>query len=131
MSEIVNVTALQKAINAWHGAAPDWVIALAEEASRTSMAYAARRIGYSTSVVSAVIANKYKGDLGAVEGHIRGALLGDEVDCPVLGDIRKDKCMEEQAKPHFGTSAIRTRLYHACRNGCVHSRIKGPDHAPR
>jgi len=130
MSEPVNVTASQKAHAAWDSAPPDWVRVLAEEAARSSMGAVAKRIGYSTGVVSAVIANKYKGDLGAVEARVRGALLSEEVECPVLGAVRKDRCADEQKKNFAGTSAIRTRVYNACRSGCVHSRLtKGGSHA--
>lgn len=131
MSASVNVTASEKAAAAWAGAAmPDWVRVLAEEAGRSSMGAVARRIGYSTGVVSAVIANKYKGDLGSVEARVRGALLSEEVECPVLGAVRKDRCVDEQKKNFTGTSALRTRLFNACRGGCVHSRLtKGASHA--
>lgn len=130
MSASVNVTASQKAAVAWNGAAPDWVGVLADEASRTSMGEAAKRIGYSTGVVSAVIANKYKGDLSSVEARVRGALLSEEVECPVMGDVRKDRCADEQKKNFTGTSALRTRIFNACRSGCIHSRLtKGASHA--
>ena len=130
MSASVNVTASAKADAAWANAAPDWVRVLAEEASRTSMISTARRIGYSTGVVSAVIANKYKGDLASVEARVRGALLSEEVECPVLGAVRKDRCADEQKKAFTGTSALRTRIYNACRSGCIHSRLnKGAGHA--
>jgi hypothetical protein len=130
MSDPVNVTALQKAQTAWRDALPDWVRVLAEEAARASMGAVAKRIGYSTGVVSAVIANKYRGDLGAVEARVRGALLSEEVECPVLGPLLKNRCLDEQKKAFTGTSALRTRIYNACRNGCVHSRLtKGGSHA--
>jgi hypothetical protein len=130
MSDPVNVTALQKAEAAWSGKLPDWVRVLAEEAARASMGAVAKRIGYSTPVVSAVIANKYKGDVGAVEARVRGALISEEVECPVLGAVRKDRCADEQKKNFTGTSALRTRIFNACRSGCVHSRLtKGGSHA--
>jgi hypothetical protein len=116
---------IENARVAWGGSPPEWVDALAQEAARTTMTAAAKRIGYSVSAVSGVLANKYRGDLAAVEGSARGALLGDEVDCPVLGEVRRDRCHAEQKKNHTGTSALRTRLFHACRSGCPHSRLKG------
>ena len=106
----------------WGAAAPDWIMALAAEADRHTATKAASRIGYSTGAVSSVIRNTYKGNLEAVAENVKGALLGHSVECPVLGEIRKDQCNAEQKKSFTGTSAIRTRLYNACRGGCMHSR---------
>ena len=107
----------------WGSSAPDWVVVLAEEADRTSATAAARRIGYTGGVLSAVFRNAYKGDVRSVAGKVKGALLGHTVECPVLGEVRRDRCLDEQKKTFTGTSALRTRLYHACRSGCVHSRL--------
>jgi hypothetical protein len=127
MSAPVNVNA-QRAAQAWDSPSeivPDWVAVLADECDRTSQREVAKRVGYSASVIAQVITRTYAGSYPAVEARVRGALMGEEVECPVLGAVRKDRCMEEQRKGHTGSSAIRTRLYHACRGGCVHSRIKG------
>lgn len=119
------LTAFDRAVLAWHGDAPDWVLALAEKVDETNGSVAGRLISYSAAVVSQAISNSYKGDLRTVEARVRGALLGDEVLCPVAGEIRRDRCLSEQKKTHTGTSAQRTRLFHACRSGCLHSRLKG------
>jgi hypothetical protein len=111
----------------WGDALPDWVVTLAEEATRTNGVAAAKRLGYSPAVVTQVINATYKGDLGAVEQKVRGALMGIEVDCPILGEIGRDRCLDEQGKKFRGTSAIRTRLYNACRGGCGHSRLKNAE----
>ena len=110
----------------WQGA-PEWVMQLAAEADRTTLTAAAARIGYSVGLVSQVIRAKYPGDLEKVEIAVRGALMGETVGCPVLGEIGRDRCLHEQGMPRAATSAIRARLYHACRSGCPHSRIKGGD----
>ncbi len=119
------LSASDKAILAWNGLAPDWIMALAEKVDQLSGREAAKLIGYSEAVVSQVVANSYNGDLRSVEGKVRGALLGDEVECPVAGDIRRDRCLSEQKKNFIGTSAQRTLLFQACRSGCPHSRLKG------
>lgn len=110
---------------AWGSPVPDWVEALAAEALRTTGAAAAKRIGYSGAVVSQVLRRSYPGDLAAVEERVRGAFMGAVVDCPVLGEIGRDRCLREQDMPCTGASAMRMRLYHACRSGCPHSRLKG------
>ncbi len=116
---------VDNAIQAWGALPPDWIMALAEDANRTSGTEAAQRIGYSSAVVTSVINNNYRGAMKTVEARVRGALLAEEVDCPIIGAIRRDRCMDEQKKSHIGSSAQRTRLYHACRSGCAHSRLKG------
>lgn len=135
MSASVNVTARRPApprevaAESWGSPMPDWVLALVGEVERTSGVKAAARIGYSASVVSSVLRRAYLGDLGKVEAAIRGALMGETVECPVLGEISRDRCLREQDMPRMATSAIRMRLWAACRDGCPHSRIRGGDDA--
>jgi hypothetical protein len=114
---------LANAREGWGDALPDWVEILAAEADRSSGAKVAQRLGYSPAVVSDVIRGKYKGAIGAVEQKVRGAFMGAVVVCPVLDEIGRDRCLDEQKKKFSGTSAIRTRLFNACRHGCVHSRL--------
>lgn len=115
---------LANAREAYGEALPEWVEALAIEANRTTGAAAGRRIGYSGSVVTSVCKATYAGDIGAVEAKVRGALMGATLECPVLGEIGRDRCLDEQKKRHVATSAVRTALFHACRSGCQHSRLK-------
>ena len=109
---------------AWGGDPPDWIVVLAAECARADATSVARRLGYTVAVVSAVVRNKYPGAMAKVEGRIRGAYMGALVDCPVLGEIERDRCLDEQRLKHFGTSAMRTRIYRACRGGCPHSHLK-------
>jgi len=118
---------IEKASNAWSGDMPVWVRELALEANRTTQAKAAKKIGYSSAVLSHVFANNYPGDLASVEAKVRGALMGETVVCPVVGEIGRDRCLNEQAMPHTGASSIRARLYRACRSGCENSRHKSED----
>ncbi len=123
MSHPVNVTARAKARSAWGEALPDWVDVLAEECDRHSGVVIAKRINYSGAVVSAVLAGKYKGDIGKVEAKVRGALMGEIVHCPVLDEITKDRCIAEQGRKFAATSSTRAKLFRACRAGCPHSRL--------
>jgi len=116
-----------KARAAWGETLPDWVLELAEFASKTSGAQAAKKIGYSGAVVTHVIGNKYTGDLVRVADKVRGALMGVEVTCPVYGAIGRDRCLDNQKLPFAATNALRARCFHACRGGCPHSRINGAE----
>lgn len=101
---------------------PDWVMILAETCDATSRAKVAARLGYSPGVVSQVLNGSYKGDLARVEGVVRGALLAETVMCPVVDEIARDVCLENQKRTPPFTSAMRARLYRACRGGCPHYR---------
>jgi hypothetical protein len=113
-----------KARAAYGDALPDWVEELAVEATNTSQVLAAKKIGYSSSLLSHVFAATYSGDIGRVEAKVRGALMGATVICPILGEIGRNVCLDEQKKPRSATSSVRSKLYRACRSGCPHSRIK-------
>ncbi|MAA97797.1 MAG: transcriptional regulator [Stappia sp.] len=125
----VILSMVDKARVAWGGSAPDWVRELAGLADREGLSGAAVRIGYSPATTSQVINGKYRGDLCKVEERVRGALMGLSVDCPVLGDLSRDQCLNWQKKPYAPTSAHRVRMHRACRANCPHSRIKGGDDA--
>ena len=112
-----------KAHDCWGETVPDWILALASEANASSQTEVAKRIGYSGSLVSSVIKGTYTGDLEGVEEAVRGAFMGYAVDCPVLGEIPKTRCLKEQKMPLTAASSLRTRLYQACRDGCPHSRL--------
>lgn len=117
-----------KATLAW-GEPPDWVLALAEECNGSTQSAVARRLGVSAGLVSGVLAGTYGrkgGDMQRVEEIVRGALMGVQVICPVLGELTRDRCLDEQEQPFRATSAQRARLYHACRRGCPHYRGKQP-----
>ncbi|WDR00721.1 transcriptional regulator [Devosia sp. J2-20] len=116
---------MDKATEAFDGNPPEWIVALAARADLTGLDGAAEAIGYSGSLVSTVLRNIYKGDVGRVEEKVRGALLGLTVDCPVIGEMSRHTCLDWQGKPKAATSALRMRMYHACRNNCPHFRPKG------
>lgn len=118
-------TFMQKAADAW-GDVTDWMFELASMADRDGLKSTASAIGYSPAVVSFVLNNKYgKGDIGAVEQRVRGAMMGLKVECPILGEIGRDRCLQEQQEPFRATSAFRAQIFHECRSGCPHARLKG------
>ena len=55
--------------------------------------------------------------------HYALEALPDTIVIPVLGEIRRDTCLDWQAKPFAITSAHRTRMHRACRDGCPHSHL--------
>ena len=122
-------TALARATAAWPDL-PAWVEELARYVDARGLKAAGQKVGYSASTLSEVIGKKYKGTLSKVEARVRGALMGETVDCPQLGDMTRDRCLDWQGKPYAQTSSLRVAMYHACRSGCPHSRLKeGGDEA--
>ena len=117
------MSSLIKASEAWGDKMPDWVHTLASCCDQSSQKSLSRQIGYSTTVVNQVIGNKYPGDLSAVKQSVEGALMGHTVDCPELGEMKANICLENQSRKFSSTNHIRIRLYKACRNGCPHSRL--------
>lgn len=117
--------ALDKAKAAWGEEMPDEVRELAHYVDANTGAAAAKVIGYSPAVVSNMLAARYPGDQSAVFAKIRGALMGEVVVCPVLGEIGRHRCLSEQKMPFATSNAARARVYRACRSGCPHSRLKG------
>lgn len=106
----------------WPEPVPAWVLTLAEACDRTSQVKAAKELQYSPAVVNQVLNNTYKGDLKAVQRAVDGAFKNLEVECPILGTVKANKCIAEQRKPLQTVSAQRIRLHRACRNGCVNFR---------
>lgn len=104
-----------KALAAWGDPLPEWIDELARLADAEGLAGAEKRIGYSRSAVSTILAGKYAGDLDRVEQMVRGALMAETVDCPVLGEIGRDRCLTEQKEPFRATSRMRAQLFHCCK----------------
>lgn len=68
------VTSSNIAPAAWGKELPGWVAALAGEVERTTKLRAAKLVGITPAMITGVLANKYLGDLNAVEGKTRQGL---------------------------------------------------------
>lgn len=112
-----------KAKEAWGDALPDWVLVMAEACDNTNQKKIANEMRYSPAVVNTVLKATYAGDLSAVKQAVEGALMASTVQCPVVGELQANKCMENQRRQYAATNALRVRLYKACNGGCSHSRI--------
>ena len=101
----------------------EWIEELRAECERTSQAAAGRRIGYSASTVNQVLKGTYGGDLESVKQAVLGALMGQTVECPVIGEIPRHRCIEHQrrASRPAATNPMRVQLAQAC-PVCTHGR---------
>lgn len=93
----------------------EWIEALREEVRVTSQNKAAQRLGVSAAMVSQVLAGKYPADATNLEHRVRGELMGEQAECPVLGEISKRTCLDMQALPFAATNPQRVKLYNECR----------------
>lgn len=114
-------TFVDKATAIYGAPLPDWIEELARLADRDGLGGAEKAINYSRSAISTVLAGKYRGDMSRVEAMVRGALMSETVDCPVLSTIGRDRCLTEQKEPFRATSRHRAELFHACKT-CPNAR---------
>lgn len=109
----------------WDGRPPVWVEVLAHACVRDSQSKVAGRIGYSSPVVNAVLRNAYRGNIDRVEQAVRGGLMSETVECPVLETIGRADCLRHQRRKleHCSTNTIWPKVWRACRSGCPHSSL--------
>ena len=93
----------------------DWLEILRAECTATTQAATARRLGVSPTVVNQVLKGNYKGNLNNIRARVEGELLGAVVDCPALGELPRQRCVEYQARSFAATNPMRVLLYHTCR----------------
>jgi len=98
----------------WGAHPAAWILALAEECDRSSQGKAAKRLGVSPTVVNQALQNAYMGRLDRLEQRVRGELMRETVQCPVLGVITKRECLDHQSRPYEATNPMRVRLFQAC-----------------
>jgi len=117
------MSALQKAMAAWGTDMPDWIHILAEACDGSSQKKVSMQIGFSAGAVNQVLSQSYNAGLGAIKQAVEGALMNATVDCPVMGEMPANVCLENQKREFAATNSTRVRLYKACRGGCPHSRL--------
>lgn len=102
--------------DAWGPEVPDWIARLAAECEATSQNAVAKRLSRSAALISTVLRAKYKGDMGAVEDIVRGALMSATIQCPVLGDLPTHVCRNwrDRSKSFSGHNALRVTMFRAC-----------------
>lgn len=92
----------------------DWIAVLRAATQATTQAAVARDIGYSPAVVSQVLKGTYAGDTKRVQQAVEGALMGMTVQCPAIGELRRDRCLDYQRQPFASTNPLRVQLSLTC-----------------
>ena len=95
----------------------DWLALLASEAAQTSIAAAARRLGYARTSVSLALAGKYPGATAKLAARVLEVL--GTVECPHLGfAVTPARCADASgAMPTSSPGDL--RLWRACQ-ACPH-----------
>lgn len=107
---------VQAAFEAAFGSAVDWLAALRAEADRTTQERVAQRLGVSPGTVSQVLSGKYGADTTRIARRVRGALLGETVECPVALEMPLHRCQEiQERKPGTSGNPIYARAQLCCR----------------
>ena len=114
-----------KARGAWGDDLPDWVLVFASECDRTSVRVVSKRIGYSPSVGSQILSKSYLGRVDKIAAAVRGAFMGNTVQCPVLGELAVDKCLYHQGRKLAVTNPTRVLLSRTCPT-CPHFKKAKP-----
>ena len=114
MSAPDRLSTLDRTRAAWAGSPPVWVEVLARACDSTSQNAVAKRLSRSAALVSNVLANKYPGDMSATELVVQGVLMSATVDCPVLGEVPTNICIDNQDQPLCTASPQGWKLYRAC-----------------
>jgi len=117
---------VETAIEHWGAEIPDWVALLAAQCAESSQNKVAKRLNRSAALVSAVLRNRYEGDMAAVEEVVRGVFELATVVCPALGEIQTNICRDWQlaARKFSNVNSERVRMYRAC-NRCPRYRAEG------
>lgn len=92
----------------------NWMTVLREHRDSHGNGPTAEKIGYSATTVSQVLSNKYKGDLSAIQKAVEGGLMGMTVQCPVVGEMPRNVCLDYQRRVFQATNPLRVQLNKAC-----------------
>lgn len=106
---------INRAHRAWGANPPDWILVLAQRCDLDkSQARVGELLGVSSAVVNQLIGRSYKGRMDRMETRVRGALMKETVNCPVLGVISSRDCLDHQKRPFRATNAMRVKLHQTC-----------------
>lgn len=97
----------------------DWLDALRAAVEASSQAAVAKRLDVSPATISQLLKGTYAADTRRMEQRVRGELMRETHECPVLGQLTKRQCQDEQSKPYYA-NPLRSALHKACKS-CLHA----------
>lgn len=94
---------------------PDLMDLLRQKVAELGQAEVARRIGKSSSAVSQVLSETYKGSPSAILQRVEEVFGQTTVICPALGEISMGRCAEIRKRPLVATNPFSVQLWRACK----------------
>ncbi len=95
---------------------PDVKAALVEAVKqRKTQVQVAKEMGVSVTVVNTLLKDKYTGDVATMAERIRGLYMAETVNCPVMGQLGKQHCLDYQKRSPANTNPMRAALSRACK----------------
>ena len=83
----------------------EWLLVVAEEATRSGLNAVAARCRVAASTLSTVLAGTYAANTDRIREAVCGALMGVTVDCPALHqEIGREVCLRHQ-RPSLSTAS--------------------------
>lgn len=92
----------------------DWLTVLRDACAIHGQAVIGRRLRYSAPVISQTLSGTYKGDLKRVQAAVEGALMQATVECPIAGELSRDRCIDNQRRAPAATNPARIAFARAC-----------------
>lgn len=92
----------------------DWLAWLRAACERDTQREVAERLKVSPAMVNQALKGTYRGNLAQLENRVRGELMNEKVGCPVLWEISKARCEEEQRRPFRMSSHLTVKLFVTC-----------------
>lgn len=81
----------------------------------SSQTKVAGELGYSPAVINQALRDSYGGDVTTLEQRIRGKYMAETVQCPVMGQLGRNHCLDYQKRPLAFTNPTRVALHQACK----------------
>lgn len=81
-----------------YGSRHDWLTALRAACERSSQARVAEKLGVSDTTLSQVLSGTYRASTLRIERRVRGVLLGETCQCPVMYDPPLHLCQQVQER---------------------------------
>lgn len=92
-----------------------WLDILKHECAQRTQADVAAELKVSPAVINQVLKGIYKGRTNRIKSLVEGRYMGATVECPIIGDIPRNRCIEHQLRRTFAaTNPLRVQLYKKC-----------------
>lgn len=113
---------------------PGWLSALRKACDTYGQAEVTRMLQRSgdrrypsPAVINQALKGTYGGNIERLRGVVEGVLMSMSVDCPVIGELPRQRCMEYQRREFAATNPLRVVLARECPECPFNSGQKRPE----